>query len=328
MRNGWRNRWWRGAVAMALLATLSVVVTACGGEAAASDIAGSGKLQVVTTTGQIGDMARHVGGELVEVTALMGPGVDPHLYVASEGDVDRLVQADVILYNGLFLEAQMADVLRQIGERKPAIPVAERIDPGQLLPWANYTDEFDPHVWFDVSLWMKTVDAVRDALAEADPDNAATYQANAEAYLAHLAELDAYVKQQAATLPAEKRVLVTAHDAFHYFGRAYGFEVRGLQGISTASEAGTADVRELADFIAERKIPAIFIETSVPVRNVEALQAAVRDRGGEVVIGGQLYSDALGSPDSDAGTYIGMVRHNIDTIVQALRGDAVGGEQD
>jgi manganese/zinc/iron transport system substrate-binding protein len=310
---------------MTLLATLSVVVTACGGEAAA---AGSGKLQVVTTTGQIGDMARHVGGELVEVTALMGPGVDPHLYVASEVDVDRLVQADVILYICLFLEAQMADVLRQIGERKPAIPVAERIDPGQLLPWANYADEFDPHVWFDVSLWMKTVDAVRDTLAEADPDNASTYQANAEAYLAQLAELDTYVKQQAATLPADQRVLVTAHDAFHYFGRAYGFEVRGLQGISTASEAGTADVRELADFIAERKIPAIFIETSVPVRNVEALQAAVRDRGGEVVIGGQLYSDALGSPDSDAGTYIGMVRHNIDTIVQALRGDAVEEEQD
>ena len=155
--------------------------------------------------------------------------------------------------------------------------------------------------------------------SDADPDNAATYKANADAYLAELAELDAYVKQQAATVPAEQRVLVTAHDAFHYFGRAYGFDVRGLQGISTASEAGTADVRELADFIAERKIPAIFVETSVPVRNVEALQAAVRDRGGEVVIGGQLYSDALGSPDGDAGTYVGMVRHNIDTIVKALR---------
>ncbi len=229
-------------------------------------------------------------------------------------------KADVILYNGLFLEAQMADVLRQIGERKPAIPVAERIDPARLLPWANYADEYDPHVWFDVTLWMKAVEAVRDALADADPDHAATYKANADAYLKELAELDAYVKQQAATVPPEQRVLVTAHDAFHYFGRAYGFDVKGLQGISTASEAGTADVRELADFIAEHKIPAIFVETSVPVRNVEALQAAVRDRGGEVVIGGQLYSDALGSPDGDAGTYVGMVRHNIDTIVKALRG--------
>ncbi len=274
----------------------------------------------MTTTGQIGDIARHVGGEFVAVTSLMGPGVDPHLYVASEGDVDRLVQADVILYNGLFLEAQMADVLRQIGERKPAIPVAERIDPARLLPWANYADEYDPHVWFDVTLWMKAVEAVRDALADADPDHAAAYKANADAYLKELGELDAYVMQQAATVPPAQRVLVTAHDAFHYFGRAYGFDVKGLQGISTASEAGTADVRELADFIAEHKIPAIFVETSVPVRNVEALQAAVRDRGGDVVIGGQLYSDALGSPDGDAGTYVGMVRHNIDTIVKALRG--------
>ena len=307
------------ALVIALLTASVLVMAACGGSAVASS-GGAEKLQIVTTTGQIGDIARHVGGDFVDVTALMGPGVDPHLYVASEGDVDRLVKADVILYNGLFLEAQMADVLRQIGERKPAIPVAERIEPSRLLPWANYADEYDPHVWFDVTLWMKAVEAVRDGLSDADPDHAATYKANADAYLKELAELDAYVKEQAATVPPERRVLVTAHDAFHYFGRAYGFDVKGLQGISTASEAGTADVRELADFIAEHKIPAIFVETSVPVRNVEALQAAVRDRGGDVAIGGQLYSDALGSPDGDAGTYVGMVRHNIDTIVKALRG--------
>ena len=320
MREGRLRRVTQTAVVIALLAVSALVMAACGGAAEASDGGGEEKLQIVTTTGQIGDIARHVGGEFVEVTALMGPGVDPHLYVASEGDVDRLVKADVILYNGLFLEAQMADVLRQIGERKPAIPVAERIEPARLLPWANYADEYDPHVWFDVTLWMKAVEAVRDALADADADHAATYKANADAYLKELAELDDYVKQQAATVPPEQRVLVTAHDAFHYFGRAYGFDVKGLQGISTASEAGTADVRELADFIAEHKISAIFVETSVPVRNVEALQAAVRDRGGDVAIGGQLYSDALGSPDSDAGTYVGMVRHNIDTIVKALRG--------
>jgi manganese/zinc/iron transport system substrate-binding protein len=320
MREGRLRRVTQTAVVIALLAVSALVMAACGGAAEATDGGGEEKLQIVTTTGQIGDIARHVGGEFVEVTALMGPGVDPHLYVASEGDVDRLVKADVILYNGLFLEAQMADVLRQIGERKPAIPVAERIEPARLLPWANYADEYDPHVWFDVTLWMKAVEAVRDALADADGDHAATYKANADAYLKELAELDDYVKQQAATVPPEQRVLVTAHDAFHYFGRAYGFDVKGLQGISTASEAGTADVRELADFIAEHKISAIFVETSVPVRNVEALQAAVRDRGGDVAIGGQLYSDALGSPDGDAGTYVGMVRHNIDTIVKALRG--------
>ena len=296
------------------LAAVALAAAACGGATAAEN----GKLQIVTTTGQIADAARAVGGEAVEVNALMGPGIDPHLYVASEGDVNLLQRADVILYNGLFLEAQMADVLRQIGERKPSIPVAERIPAQQLLPWANYADEYDPHVWFDVALWMNAVEAVRDALVEADPENGATYMSNADAYLAELAALDGYVKEQAARLTPEQRVLVTAHDAFHYFGRAYGFEVRGLQGISTASEASTADVRDLADFIAERQVPAIFVETSVPVRNVEALQAAVQDRGAAVVIGGHLYSDALGSADSDAGTYIGMVRHNIDTIVGAL----------
>jgi manganese/zinc/iron transport system substrate-binding protein len=319
------RRWSMGPVVAAALVAATLALAACGGGgdapaagAAGGERAGGERLQVVATTGQVADVARNVGGDLVEVTALMGPGVDPHLFVASEGDVDRLVQADVIFYNGLFLEAQMADVLRQIGERKPAIPVAEAIDPGQLLPWADYADEYDPHVWFDVALWMKTVETVRDALAEADPANTAAYATNAEAYLAELAALDAYIKEQAAAIPEGQRVLVTAHDAFHYFGRAYGFEVRGLQGISTASEASTADVRELANFIAERQISAIFIETSVPVRNVEALQAAVRDRGGEVVIGGQLYSDALGSPEEEAGTYVGMVRHNIDTIVSAL----------
>jgi len=302
------------ALLLTCLTMVSLALTACGGASAADD----SKLQVVTTTGQIADAAHAVGGEAVEVHALMGPGIDPHLYVASEGDVNLLQRADVILYNGLFLEAQMADVLHQIGERKPSIPVAERIPADKLLPWANYADEYDPHVWFDVALWMYAVEGVRDALAEADPDNAATYAANADVYLDELRTLDGYVKEQAARLTPQERVLVTAHDAFHYFGRAYGFEVRGLQGISTASEASTADVRDLADFIAERSFPAIFVETSVPVRNVEALQAAVHDRGAEVVIGGHLYSDALGSADSTAGTYIGMVRHNIDTIAGAL----------
>jgi manganese/zinc/iron transport system substrate-binding protein len=262
-----------------------------------------------------------VGGEHVNVYGLMGPGVDPHLYVASEGDVEALQNADIIFYNGLFLEAQMDEILKQLGERKTTVAVAERIDPSLLLPWAAYPDEFDPHVWFDVTLWMKAVEAVRDTLVETDAPNADRYRSNAEAYLAELAELDAYVKEQAGRVPAEQRVLITAHDAFHYFGRAYGFEVRGLQGISTASEAGTADVRELADYIVERQIRAIFVETSVPVRNIEALQAAVQDRGFEVVIGGQLFSDAMGNPDTPEGNYLGMVRHNIDTIVQALLAD-------
>lgn len=305
-----------------LLLTLLIatgLLTACGGEPAAS--AEDGLLQITTTTSMITDITKVVGGDHVQVTGLMGAGIDPHLYVASEGDMELLQNANVIFYNGLLLEAQMAEILEQLGERKTVVAVTQGIEEGQLLPWAQYADEFDPHVWFDVSLWMKAVEAVRDTLVETDAAHAAAYQANATAYLEELTKLDTYVKEQAARLPAEQRILITAHDAFHYFGRAYGFDVRGLQGISTASEAGTADVQALANFIADKQIKAIFIESSVPVRNIEALQAAVQARGFQVTIGGQLFSDAMGDPGSPEGTYIGMVRHNIDTIVGALVGN-------
>jgi manganese/zinc/iron transport system substrate-binding protein len=299
---------------------LALVLAGCNRSGApAGD--GEGPLQVVATIGQITDIAQIVGGEHVQVNGLMGAGVDPHLYVATESDVDLLQNADVIFYNGLFLEAQMAEIMEQLGERKTVTAVAENIDPAQLLPWAAYADEYDPHVWFDVTLWMKAVEAVRDTYIEIDPEHADAYRANADAYLQELEGLHAYVQEQAARVPEAQRVLVTAHDAFHYFGRAYGFEVRGLQGISTATEAGTADVRDLADFIVQRQIPAIFVESSVPVRNVEALQAAVRSQGFEVAIGGQLFSDAMGDPDTPEGNYVGMVRHNIDTIAGALLGE-------
>ncbi|MBP6786372.1 MAG: zinc ABC transporter substrate-binding protein [Candidatus Promineofilum sp.] len=280
-----------------------------------------GRLRVVTTIGQIADAATLVGAEHVRVTSLMGPGTDPHLYKASARDVDKLRGADIVFYNGLFLEAQMEDILEQMAERQIVVPVSAQIDRARLLPSANYADEFDPHIWFDVQLWMQTVEQVRDTLRDVDPAHAADYEANAAAYLAELDALDAYVAEQAATIPEAQRVLVTAHDAFNYFGRAYGFEVLGLQGISTASEAGTADVQGLAEFIAGRRIPAIFIESSVPVRNIEAVQAAVQNRGFDVQIGGRLFSDAMGDAGTAEGTYIGMVRYNIDTIVAALRGD-------
>jgi manganese/zinc/iron transport system substrate-binding protein len=299
-----------------LLALLGATLVACG---SAQSAPADGRLRVVATTGQVADAAAIVGGDRVQVTALMGPGIDPHLYVAGEGDVNRLQQADLIFYNGLFLEAQLAQVLQQIGERKPAIAVAETVDPALLLDWANYAGQQDPHVWFDVTLWMQAVEAIRDAYSAADPDHAATYAANAAAYLDELTALHAEMLDLAATLPAERRILVTAHDAFHYFGRAYGFEVYGLQGISTDAEASAADVRELADFIVAREIPAVFIETSVPVRTIEAVQSAVQARGAEVAIGGELFSDALGDADSPGGTYVGMVRHNMTTIVEALR---------
>ncbi len=309
-------------VTSSVLLLLTLILAACGqGETAANTSGADGPIQIVTTIGQVTNITEIVGGEHVQVNGLMGAGIDPHLYVASEGDVELLQNADIIFYSGLFLEAQMEDILEQIGERKTVVAVAENIDKSLLLPWTDYNaDEFDPHVWFDVTLWAKAVEAVRDTLIEYDPTNADTYRANTETYLKELDELHAYIKTQAESLPADQRVLITAHDAFHYFGRAYGFEVRGLQGISTASEAGTADVRDLADFIVEREIRALFIESSVPVRNIEALQAAVQAQGFTVEIGGQLYSDAMGNPGTPDGTFVGMVRHNIDTIVGALLG--------
>lgn len=282
------------------------------------DAATTGKLTVVTTIGMITDIVRNVGGTHVEVTGLMGPGVDPHLYKATAGDVARLTSAKLIFYNGLHLESKMGEILAKMTGNTKTIAVTDDVDKAHLLTPPEFEGQYDPHLWFDVTLWMKAVEKVRNTLTELDPGHQADYEANAERYLAELAELHQYVKMQAEKVPSEQRVLVTAHDAFNYFGKAYGFEVRGLQGISTATEAGIADVQELATFIAERRIPAIFVESSVSSRSIEAVKAAVNSKGFNVKIGGQLFSDAMGTDGTPAGTYIGMVRHNIDTITAAL----------
>lgn len=279
------------------------------------------QIRVVTTVGMITDIVQIVGGDRVQVKGLMGPGIDPHSYKASEGNVIDLAGADVVFYNGLHLEAKMADVFQKMGDRIRTAAVTDGIDRRLLLAPPQFEGQYDPHVWFDVTLWMEAVKQVEKTLSEMDPGHAADYRARAEAYLQELAALHNYVQTQAARVPPEQRVLITAHDAFNYFGRAYGFEVRGLQGISTATEAGAGDVKALADFIVERRIPAIFVESSVPLRNVEALQAAVRARGFEVRIGGQLFSDAMGDWGTEEGAYVGMVRHNVDTIVNALLGE-------
>jgi len=298
---------------------ITVLLSACAAEANSDQ---AGKLNVVTTTGMIADIAKNVGGEHVQVTGLMGPGIDPHLYKASENDVQLLQEANVVFYNGLHLEAQMGEVLERMNDFGiKTVAVTDKIDRSVLQSPPEFAGNYDPHVWFDVTLWMQAVEQIRDTLVEVDPDNASVYQANAEAYLTELEGLHHYVLDQADTIPAEQRILITAHDAFNYFGRAYGFEVRGLQGISTEAQAGTADVRALADFIVERQIPAVFVESSVPQRNVEAVQAAVQAQGFEVEIGGSLFSDAMGTDGTPEGTYIGMVRHNIDTIVAALSGE-------
>lgn len=301
--------------ACALLLTLALAACA-GGSTERAD----GRIRVVTTIGMITDIAARIGGDRVHVQGLMGPGVDPHLYKARAGDVRKLSEAEVIFYNGLHLEAAMGEVLEEMADRTRSVAVTDAIDPEILLHPPEFAGAYDPHVWFDVQLWMTTIDVIADALSAEAPEHAEYFRRNAATVHADLAELDAWVRAEVATLPPERRVLITAHDAFNYFGRAYGFRVLGLQGISTATEAGTADVQQLAAQIRAQRIPAIFVESSIPRRTVEAVQAAVRARGFNVEIGGELFSDALGTAGTTEGTYVGMVRHNVRTIVSALRG--------
>jgi manganese/zinc/iron transport system substrate-binding protein len=279
-----------------------------------------GRLRVVATVGMITWAVEEVGGDRVSVTGLMGPGVDPHLYKASAGDVRTLASADVIFYNGLHLEAAMAEVLREMDGRRRTRAVTDGIPREKLLTPPEWEGQFDPHVWSDVTLWIYAVEAVAETLAEVDPEGAEEYRESAERLREELEVLDAWVREQVDRVPDSLRILVTAHDAFNYFGNAYGFQVEGLQGLSTVAEAGTGDVQRLATLITERRVPAIFVETSIPRRNIEAVQAAVRARGFRVEIGGTLFSDAMGGADTPEGTYPGMIRHNVNTIVGALAG--------
>lgn len=277
-------------------------------------------VRVVATTNIIGDLVRQVGGDHVDLTTLMGPGVDPHLYKASEGDVQRMAQADVVLYNGLDLEGRMTEVFEQMERRQitTSALAAEAVPESLRIGSEEYVGNHDPHVWFDVALWARVAQHVGEVLAQKDTARAEVYRANAQAYAQQLDSLDQYVIQQAQRIPEAQRVLITSHDAFSYLGRAYDIEVRGLQGISTASEAGAGDVQALANFVVERRIPAIFVETSVSPRGIQAVREAVRAKGFEVRVGGTLYGDALGDAGTPEGTYEGAVRHNIDTIVQGL----------
>jgi manganese/zinc/iron transport system substrate-binding protein len=267
----------------------------------------------------IADAVKNIGGDRVSVHALMGPGIDPHLYKASAGDVSRMASADIIFYNGLHLEGKMTEIFEQMARNVSTVAIAENVDPELLLAPPEFEGNYDPHIWFDVSLWLEAIRIIPEKLAEIDTINKELYISNLKEAEQIYNDLHSEVMEKAGQIPEEKRVLITAHDAFNYFGKAYKFEVRGLQGISTSSEAGTADVQNLAEFIVDRKIPAIFVESSVSPRSIEALQAAVRSRNFEVKIGGNLFSDAMGSEGTPEGTYIGMVRHNINIIVDALK---------
>lgn len=305
-----------------LLLLLAALLAACApaaGGAPGGDLS-SRPINVVATVGMIADIVQNVGGERVNVTGLMGPGVDPHLYKPTASDVQKLENADVIFYGGLELEGRMTDTFVKLARAgKPTFPVSEDIDPARLRQPIEFEGKYDPHLWFDVTLWQDAVRKVNKELAALDPGSAELYQRNADAYLKQLDELHQYVKTQIATIPESSRVLITAHDAFGYFGAQYGMEVRGLQGTSTATEAGARDVQALADFICQRGIKAIFVESSVPQATIEAVKAAAQAEGCNVAIGGQLFSDAMGNAGTPEGTYLGMVRHNVDTIVKALR---------
>lgn len=277
------------------------------------------KVRVTTTTTMITDLVQQIGGEYVEVRGIMGPGVDPHLYKATQGDMQKLKEANTIFYNGLNLEGKMGDIFVRMSRETPTFAVSEYIPEDALREPEEFEGHYDPHIWFDVLLWEKAAERVRDGLCEVDPAHCDTYRVNTERYLKELDELDGYIRARIAEIPESQRVLITAHDAFGYFGRAYGVEVRGLQGISTDTEYGLKDVQELVNFITEHKIKAIFVESSVPHRSIEAVVEGAKKRGHEVAIGGELYSDALGDPGTPEGTYIGMFRYNVDTIVEALK---------
>ncbi|WP_284154795.1 metal ABC transporter solute-binding protein, Zn/Mn family [Algicella marina] len=277
-------------------------------------------LTVVSTTGMIGDTARVIGGERVSARALMGPGVDPHSYRQTRSDIVAMARADLVLWHGLGLEAQMVEFFAKLGETRNVRAVADGLPRDVLLEHPTYAGKADPHVWMDPFIWAEVADAVAAALIDADPEGEAEYLARAGAFGTELAALGAYGEEIVASVPEESRVLVTAHDAFGYFGRRYGFEVLGIQGISTESEAGLNRISELVDVLVDRQIGAVFVETSVSDRNMRALVEGAAARGHEVAIGGSLFSDAMGAPGTYEGSYVGMIDHNVTTIAAALGG--------
>ncbi len=279
----------------------------------------SDNLRIVTTTGMIRDAVITIAGDHADVIALMGPGVDPHLYKATQGDLKKLSQADIIFYNGLHLEGKLGEVLEKLSRTKPVIAVTDNIPDSLLRAVPGFQGTHDPHIWFDVSLWKEAVKQIHTTLVAYDSSHKQPYTRATELYLSRLDSLHAAVKIHLLDIPEEQRVLITAHDAFGYFGDAYQIEVRGLQGISTVAEFGLRDVTNLVDFIIERKIKALFVETSVSEKSINAVVQGCRKKGWNIKIGGSLYSDAMGEEGTPEGTYVGMVHANVKTIVEALK---------
>lgn len=278
------------------------------------------KFTIVTTTTMITDLVKTIGGDAVEVKGIMGAGVDPHLYKASEGDVSKLTSADLIIYNGLHLEGKLVDVFEKMNHvGKKTLALGSFLSEEQIINSEAFVSSHDPHIWFSIKNWKTITIQLIAVLSKENPENKLTYEKNGNEYLSKLTALEVSVKSKIEELPVDERILVTAHDAFSYFGREFNFQVVGLQGLSTATEAGVKDVQRISNFIIENKVKAIFVESSVPKRTVEALQASVKSKGQSVIIGGELFSDALGAVGEEAGTYIGMFHYNVNTIVNALK---------
>lgn len=317
--NGWKLFLLTIALSIALIGCSSSAGTGDGtggtdmGDASESE----DKVRVTTTIGQIADAVQHIGGDRVEVQAIMGPGTDPHVYRTSQGDISKLEEADIIFYNGLNLEGNMNDMFVNMAQSKPVIAVTEQIPEDQLLEVEEGI--YDPHVWFDLKLWQEAVKVIESRLREIDPDHADRYAENAAAYLREIQDLHEYIQERIAEIPEESRMLVTAHDAFGYFGNAYGMEVRGLQGISTDAEYSVNDVNAIVDLVTEHNIKAVFIESSVSEKAIQAVVEGAAAKGHDLTIGGELFSDAMGEEGTEEGTYIGMIKHNVDTIVDALK---------
>lgn len=287
--------------------------------ACSTNNAATNEKTVVATTGQVADAVKAIVGEEIEVQTLMGPGVDPHLYKATQSDVKKLENAEMIFYNGLHLEGQLDDIFAQMSKDKTVVAAAEILDKTKLLADEENSDLFDPHVWFDISLWSQVVDGIGDALVKEYPEHKELFEKNEKEYLAKLEALKTYVKDRVSELSSSQRHLVTAHDAFNYFGSSLGFTVSGLQGLSTESEYGVKDVENMVDYLVKNKIKAIFVESSVSDKAMKAVIEGAKEKKHTVTIGGELYSDAMGAEGTEEGTYIGMYKHNVDTIVDALK---------
>ena len=299
---------------------LALMLAGC--DSATGNSSPNSALAIVCTTGQVGDVVRNIGGPYVRVQTLMGPGVDPHYYTATPSDIRKLKAAEALFYNGLHLEGRMTDLMKSLARSKPTFAVIDQVlesEPERLRETPDFAGNYDPHVWFDVSLWARCAEYVVERLCELIPEHADTFRQRGDDYIAELDDLHEWCKLRLAEVPAGQRVMVTAHDAFGYLGRAYGMEVRGLQGISTEDEADLKTINRLVNLLVERRVKAVFVETSVAPKNIQSLIQGSAARDHTVVIGGQLFSDAMGEAETPEGTYVGMIRYNIDTIVEALQ---------